>query len=196
VFGDLPLQPSLPIMSHDDNLAEFVGITSCDPELARVFMEKCFWNVEMAVSQYFENPGRYTAADLKAIDVDDDVRAPIEPKRQVLQDQMDDDDGVVYEVVQRGRPRVSRSRTSMEAFRSFNDEQRYLRESALLFRAIFTETPRHLRGNRPTFYFCHPKQAILYKSFTIVVLSIFHSWKKNLVAEFPHTSTQPLFCIL
>jgi hypothetical protein len=135
-------------MSREDKLADFLAVTNCDPELAQVFMAMSNWNTELAVQQYLENPGRYTVGGTKPIDLEDEVRAPIEPKRQVLQDRMDgDDDSPVYEVSSSRAPRSRRSKNSFEAFRSFQDEQKYLREGLGNFFVSFVFLP-NLRSFR------------------------------------------------
>jgi len=95
--------------------------------VAQAFLQNTQWDLEDAVQQYMENPGRYVASSAGAgadfaYDVDDDVRQPIQPTRSTL---VDPQEAVYLRAQPRGRPRSREaSRSVFEAFRDLEAEAR------------------------------------------------------------------------
>jgi thioredoxin-related protein len=115
-------------------ILEFVNITQTEPDLARTFLSHCGWTLTEAVEQYLENPGRYliNSSDEQAmIDLthtsseEGQLRAPLQPKRLTLQDDVPVTISRKSRRGQRKRPQAPAS-TIFEALRDFRSEQQEL----------------------------------------------------------------------
>jgi hypothetical protein len=125
-------------------ILEFVNITQTEPALARVFLSHCDWTLTEAVEQYLENPGKYlitssdeeqqTSIDLTRSESEfsqpqqqqQELRAPLQPKRLVLQDNVPVSHQSRRRQRARNQPQQRAPPTIFEALRDFRSEQQDL----------------------------------------------------------------------
>lgn len=93
-------------MGDSDPLIEFISVTDADPEVASLFLAANDGDLQEALHEFFAHPTKYTVDDSRAASASvDGVRAPIAPKKMVLQDFGDDDVPLPVQRIVR-RPRV------------------------------------------------------------------------------------------
>ncbi|KAJ3106125.1 hypothetical protein HDU97_006942 [Phlyctochytrium planicorne] len=119
-----------------DDVLNFMSITGAGPETAQMYLQVSEGNVEAAISLYMENGGQELGATTESIArseaatstasrpriVDEEVRAPIAPKHDVLIGGYDDEDWgrEVVPPTRRARSRPDLRHTSSSAFASEN----------------------------------------------------------------------------
>ncbi len=126
----------------------FVEITQADPDLAAVFLKHNDWEIEPAVEEYMNNPGRYMVETDDA-DADETVRQPLAPIVSRLADDEYEPSvrsrrGKRKRVEQSAQPRVAES--IFDALRDLKSEEDYFKhlknvDSTLLVTAKYILMP-------------------------------------------------------
>jgi hypothetical protein len=116
----------------EQNVLTFVEITGADPDLARVFIKNNDWELEPAVEEYMNNPGRYMV-ESHAAESDASVRQPLAP----IVSRLADDEYEPSTRTKRGkRKRVEQDAQQQRLPESIFDAVRDLKSEELYFRHL------------------------------------------------------------
>lgn len=117
----------------EQKVLTFVEITGADPDLARVFLKHNDEELEQAVEEYMNNPGRYMVEE-HAAEADESVRQPLAP----IVSRLADDEYEPSARSRRGKRKRVEAEDNTRAPEGVFDALRDLKSEELFFRHLKT----------------------------------------------------------